>query len=140
MYYSLFLGIVSYAISVWGCAYDNILKILQSFQNKILKIIRIDNCAFLNIKQLFRLNSLTYYYDDLTCLYQNTKFSLRKDQIKLPPIHKDIYKKSPFIVSLKLYNLLPTDAKKLNMSNSKALKKKLLDFLLNISAFTIGNS
>lgn len=135
MYYSLFLGVVSYAISVWGCAYDNTLKILQTFQNKILKIIKIGNLQFLNIKQLYLLNSVTYYYNDLSFLYNNSIYSARKGYLKLPLIKKSIFKKSPYIVSLRLFNSLPIGSKSIEAINSKVLKKKLLDLLRNNGNF-----
>lgn len=131
IYYSLFLGVVAYAISVWGCAYDNALKILQSFQNKIIKVINIDNVQFHSVRQMYKLNSLSYYYKELVALRINSTYSDRTDRLKLPNIHKDIYKKSPYVTSLKLYNSLPHDAKNLSYSSTKALKTKLLDFLQN---------
>ena len=80
IYYALFNSIISYGIIAWGGAYDNVMNSLQSIQNRILKIIEIDeaNKVPLNIKKTFRLESLFYYYNELSKKYGDLKINTKK--------------------------------------------------------------
>ena len=135
IYFSLFLGVVSYAISVWGCAYDRALKTLQAYQNKIKKLINSDNFTILNLKQLFKINSLCYYYKDLNNEFINTKVRNRNKLLTLPRIKKTIFLKSPYIVSIKNYNLLPIALKNITFKNQSSLKFKLMQYFSKLSTF-----
>ena len=88
IYDSLFLSIASYGISVWGSAYNYSLRILQSYQNKITKFMRNngDLLGYLNIKQLFVLNSLLFYYDDFSQRYIKSSSKSRNKTLILPKI------------------------------------------------------
>ena len=39
LYYAFFINLANYGIIAWGGAYDNVLKELESLQNRIIKII-----------------------------------------------------------------------------------------------------
>ena len=53
---------------------------------------------------MLKLNTLTYYYKDLSIIYTNSQMEKKKGHIRLPPMHKTMYKKTPYIISLKLFN------------------------------------
>ena len=109
IYDSLFLSIASYGISVWGSAYNNSLRILQSYQNKITKFMRnsSDLSGYLNIKQLFVLNSLLFYYDDFTQRYTQSSSKSRNKTLILPKIKKSVFRNSSLIVAMNTFNSLP---------------------------------
>lgn len=131
IYDSLFLSIVSYGISVWGSAYKNAIKILQSYQNKILKNFKNhdENKLNLNINQLFIINTLVFYYDKLKLEYLNSKSITRHKSIVLKKINKTIYVKSPLIEATKIFNDLPPHLKNVNYTFKKNLKKVLQNHL-----------
>ena len=135
MYHALFMGVFSYAISVWGCAFHNTLKVLQIYQNKIKKIIKPKSFLMLNITQLFQLNSLSYYFDELKAKYDAYLSRSKNKYLPLPNIKKTLYKKSPSITSLKLFNVLPVEVKNYNAKSLKNLKYILLQSLLKTSNF-----
>ena len=85
---------------------------------------------------MFKLNTLTYYYKDLSMIYTNFQIEKSKGHILLPFIHKTIYKKSPYIISLKLFNLLPSESKKIDSNKSIILRCKLLKLLLYVNMFS----
>ena len=65
LYYAFFNNLVNYGIIAWEGAYDNVLKELESLQNRIIKIInKSKNHIFqdLRIKDNFKIDSVMFYY------------------------------------------------------------------------------
>ena len=128
IYYALFNSIISYGIIAWGGAYGNVIDSLQAVQNRIIKIIdfaEINKVPF-GVKKTFRLESLFYYFYELSDKYQNIKVNTRKKNISLPKLGKAVIFKSSYIIALKTYNELPYELKKIKLSKYKNMNKKYL--------------
>ena len=71
----------NYAIIAWGGAYDNVLKELESLQNRIIKIIKKSKKHIfqpLRIKDNFRIDSVMFHYNDWRKKFLDSKRVTRK--------------------------------------------------------------
>lgn len=127
LYYAFFQSIINYGIIAWGGAYATALNMLQSLQNKILKIIfknrqEIENYP-LNIEQLFTLESLKFHYAVLKDLFVNSTSVTRNKNIQLPKMNKTLSSKNSKIRAITTFNMLPNELKTLN--SNAIVKKKI---------------
>lgn len=126
VYHALFLSNVSYGILAWGGAYDNVMGRIQSVQNRLLRIIyRINDKDFLNVRQLFALESTAFHYNHNSQLYQNKNSRTRTNSITPPKIFKTIYKKNSYYVALRCFNSLPLPLKALSHDSKSKIKTKI---------------
>ena len=69
IYYAFFDSLINYGVIAWGSSYNNYIKLMQSTQNKILKIINKNKFFLMNppleIRKLFQLESISFYYTTL---------------------------------------------------------------------------
>lgn len=97
IYHAFFQSLVNYGIIAWGGAYNNCLNLIQSIQRKLLKIIHKNQFGtqdlILNVRQLFQLEAVSYYYAELRDRYMNSTSNTRNKIIPLPKINKTITKK-----------------------------------------------
>lgn len=134
IYYALFNSIISYGIISWGGAYNNYLQLLQSRQNKILKIIN-KNTFVLNknplvIRQLFALESLIFYYLELRDRFINSTSKTRRKLLPPPKTRNKVSDKSSYLVAIYYYNELPNNLKQLQCSY-KTLKRTLKEWIVS---------
>lgn len=136
IYYAFFHSIIRFGNIAWGGAYNNNLQLLQTVQNKILKVINKNNpCVMnnpVNLEQLFTIESLNYHYASLRDKYLTSTSITRNKIIPLPKINKRISTKHSYNKAIKTFNLLPNDLKCL-VHNKKIIKKKLLKWLKDVT-------
>ena len=79
MYYAFFHSYINYGIIAWGGVYKGNMTRLQNIKRRILKIIH-KNCFVentpLNIRQVFTLETLMYYSEDLKEIYKKVILKL----------------------------------------------------------------
>lgn len=130
MYYALFQGLATYGIIAWGGAYENVLNKIQSLQNRLTGIM--PNFNFMNIKQLFILESTLYHFKNLYNMYSCRLSNTRSKQIILPRIQKEFYKKSSIYTAIKTFNSMPQNLKEFRYGR-KSLKIHVKKWLLQQS-------
>ena len=124
IYYGLFNSIAIYAIIGWGGLYDAALDPLQQLQDKIIKIIGVnDQEKPLEIRQIFVLNCIVYVYEKLKSTFLNNTKNTRFKSISLPKLNLTIGQRYYDYYAKKYFNELPNELKTLNVSD-KLLKKK----------------
>lgn len=132
LYYAFFHSIISYGIIAWGGVYSNYLNLLQSFQNKLLKIVNKDRFIIdknpLNIRQMFSLESILFHYKILKDQYITSGSVTRKKSILIPQRCKTLSIKNSYISAISVYNVLPNDLK--NITNVKSLKSMLKKWII----------
>lgn len=124
IYKSLVESIISYCITIWGGLYNNVLTILQTSQNSILKIIlrkkRLHSSTELykeadvfNIKNFFIYHCLLHMFNTNTSPAHNrcdTRFTENKS-IGIPLVKKSHTQRFVFYLGPKLFNILPLHLK-----------------------------
>ena len=128
VYYTLFHSIITYGIISWGGAYNNYKKLLQTVQDKILKIVN-KNASHvrhnpLNITQSFILESIIYHYPKLSHSYLLSHSKTRNKIILIPKRYKTVSSKSSYIAAINIFNKLPLELKNLKVSK-RILKVKI---------------
>lgn len=133
IYYALFNSIISYGIISWGGAYNNYLQLLQSRQNKILKIINKNTFVSIKnplvIRQLFALESIIFYYLELRNRFINSTSKTRRKLLPPPKTRNKVSDKSSYLVAIYYYNELPNNLKQLQCSY-KTLKRTLKEWIV----------
>lgn len=133
IYYAIFHSIISYGITAWGGAYKNNLDLIQKIQTKILKIINKNLFPGKNyppnIYQMFKIESVTYYYKELKEKYLQSTSKTRNKNLLLPNMRKTVSDKNSYIVALKTFNVLPNELKCMNLSKSN-IKNKIKNFIM----------
>ena len=96
IYYAFFHSLINYGVIAWGGAYDNNMKLIQSIQKKILKIINKNKFSQINppleIRKLFQLESISFHYASSRTKYINSASQTRNKSIQLPKSDKRISK------------------------------------------------
>ena len=96
IYYAFFHSIISYGIMAWGGASNKNIGLLQAMQDKILKCVNknyFSDNAPCNLRQLFSLESLNHYYNELTGIFVNSKSITRLKLLKMRKIAQAVSKK-----------------------------------------------
>ena len=116
----------------WGGAYDNNMKLIQSIQNKILKIINKNKFPQTNpslkIKKLFQFESISFYSTTLRKKYINSASKTRNKSIQLPECDQRISDKNSYDEAIRVFNRLPKVLKVMTFSR-QLVKKKLKMFI-----------
>lgn len=130
IYFALFQSIATYGIIAWGGAYDNVLKKLQTVQNRLTKFL--PNFSFSTIEQMYILESILYHFKHLQTKYLNKTLITRTNQLPLPEIHKEFYKKSSKYIATKAFNSLPVEIKNKQVGH-KLLRTQLKKWIFQSS-------
>lgn len=133
IFFAFFHSVASYGIIAWGCAYGNNLGLLQRLQYRLLKIVN-KNKFFTTqnpprIDQLHAYAALIFHYHELKQKFVNSTSTTRNKQLRLPKINKTIGKKMSMVTATSIYNRLPMEFKKTNLSST--WKKRLKEWIKN---------
>ena len=132
IYYALFHSIIRYGIIASGGVCKTTMNPIQNIQTKLLKIGNKNHFPTknypLNIKQMFSLESVIYYYDKLKHMYLMSESKTRNKNIQLPKMKKAVNDKNSYIEAIKIYNTLPKNIKCLNLSKI-TIKKIVKNFI-----------
>ena len=124
IYYAFFHSIATYGFIAWGGAYNNNLNLLQSLQNRIIKIINKNKFVAenpLNFSQSFTLESILYQYDKLKNEFLKLESKTRRKLITLPEYNKmdkRVSDKCSMIKAISTFNFMPNDLKVLNLNEN----------------------
>ena len=129
IYYALFQNIAFYGIEAWGGAYNNVSNPLTNIQNRLLKIIGVEQNCVINFKQAFVLNSILINYDKLKSDYINSTSITRNKNLHFKA-QKSIGFKNHKIVATKYFNVLPSHLKILN-SSKKTIKNNIKQHIIS---------
>lgn len=132
IYYAFFHSIINYGIVAWGGAYNNQKKLLQRFQNRLLKIIfkyRSSSKKPMNIMQLFIYQALMYHYPSLSKKFEESNSNTRNKSLQLPQRYREVSSKSSLLIAVRTFNKLPMELKTLGVSKCK-YKSKLKDWII----------
>ena len=127
IYYGLFHSNAVYGMIGWSGIYPTALDPLVRLQNRLLKIIEIDDqdpLKPLGIRQVFILNSMCKQYNDLKSEYVQYPINTRYKSVEIPKHHLAIGKKSYSYLTKDYFNKIPNNLKDLSVID-KLLKKKI---------------
>ena len=129
IYYAFFHCWINYGVIAWGGAYDNNMKLIQSIQNIIRKIIYKNKFPQANppleIGKLFKLESISFYYTTLRNKYINSASKTRNITIQLPKCDKRISDKNSYDEAIRVFNGLLKDLKVMTFSRELVKNKKI---------------
>ena len=131
IYYAFFHSILNYGIIAWGGAYRNNLQLIQSLQNRILKVVyknTFPQKKTMTIIQMFTFECLKYYYKELKELYINSTRKTRNKSIILPKQYRTVSDKNNHIKAIATYNLLPNELKIIDIGK-KANANKIKEWI-----------
>ena len=94
IYYDFFHNLINYGVIAWGGAYDNNMKLIQSTQKKILKIINKNKFSQINppleIRNLFQLESISFHYASLRTKYITAQARLETNQFNYQKVINEL--------------------------------------------------
>lgn len=131
LYYALVESHINYGIIAWGAATSNHVSNLEIIQKSILKVIyrkpRIyssndlyGSTKILDIRQLFLLQVLIRQHKnkhELIQIEHNYETRYKECSTVVPKPEKNILQRSYFYLGPKLYNIIPSEIKKINSIN-----------------------
>lgn len=127
IYYGLFHSVATYGIIGWGGIYNTHFDSLCRLQNKLCKIIGLeedDPDRPLTLRKIFVLKAILYQYEELKQEYVNKNIRTRIRSIQLPKTNLTIGQRGYKYYAIRYFNALPNNLKNLHVS-SKTLKYKI---------------
>jgi hypothetical protein len=149
VYYALFFSTLQYGIELWGSTShaQKVFKVQKKFLRILSHTTKRTSCKplfkkyeILTMPSLYIFKILIYLkynYESFIDKQFNHKYPTRfKDDLQYPRHRLLLFEKTPYYMSLRLYNNLPSTLKKEN--NISAFKRKLKNYLLHKTYYSVS--